>query len=268
MAALAVNGVTIDYSDEGSGSPAFVFIHGWACDGTFWAPQVENLRPDHRCIAVNLRGRGDSSMTPPFDVFTAAEDVAALIRELGIGPAIVAGHSLGGVIALVLNDRHGELVAGVVTGDSPLTADGPRRWPITVSALREAGNMDPVQAFIETFFIDSTPDDLAANIRATMLTCDAEVAAGMLERGDEVAAMLPALVRSADKKPFMALWAEQPLGEPNLLRDLAVFVRQEPIAAAGHFFQLEQPAVTNALLRAFVDDVQRDPRTSRVAQPE
>ncbi|MBA4181046.1 MAG: hypothetical protein C0506_10700 [Anaerolinea sp.] len=260
MAEVTLGDATIAYTDEGSGNPPFVFIHGWACDRTFWQPQADALKRDHRCIAVDLRGRGASPATPPFDVFTAAEDVAALLRKLGVAPAVLVGHSLGGIIALILNHRHGKLVAGIVTGDSPIEADGPRRWPRTVAAVREAGNMDPVQGFIEAFFIESTPDDLAANIRATMLTCDAEVGAGMLERGDEVADLLPDLLRAADKKPFMALWAEKPLGDPNLLRDLMMFARQEPIAAAGHFFQLEQPAITNALLRAFVDDVRRDPR--------
>ena len=263
MAEVNVNGATLAYTDAGAGSPAFVFIHGWACDRTFWEPQIDDLKRDYRCIAVDLRGRGESPAVAPFDVFTAADDVALLIEQLGIGPAIVVGHSLGGIIALVLNYKHGELVTGVVTGDSPIEKDGPRRWPVTVGALREAGNMDPVQGFIETFFIETTPEDLAANIRATMLTCDAEVAAGMLERGNEVADVLPDLIRAADKKPFMAFWAEKPLGDPNLLRDLTMFVRQEPVAGAGHFFQLEQPAVTNALLRAFVDDVRRDPRIAR-----
>ena len=120
--------------------------------------------------------------------------------------------------------------------------------------------MDPVQGFIEGFFIESTPEEVAADVRAMMLTCDAEVAAGMLEEGDRVADALPELIRLADAKPFMAFWAETPLGEPNLLRDLATFVRQEPIAGAGHFFQLERPEITNALLRAFEDDVLNDPR--------
>jgi pimeloyl-ACP methyl ester carboxylesterase len=60
----------------------------------------------------------------------------------------------------------------------------------------------------------------------------------------------------------MAIWSEKPLGDPAWLRDVTMFVRQEPVAGAGHFFQLEQPAITNALLRAFLDDIARDPRVS------
>lgn len=251
----------IHFRDEGDGGGTpFVFIHGWACDSGAWAPQVADLKRDHRCISVDLRGRGESAAIPPYDVFTAAEDVARVIGSLGIPPAIVVGHSLGGLVALCLNRAHPEFVAGVVTGDSPLERDGPRRWPRTAAAVREAGSMEPVEAFIEGFFIDSTPADLAADIRALMLTCDAEVAAGMLAEGERVADALPELIRLADAKPFMAFWAERPLGDPNLLRDLATFVRQEPIAGAGHFFQLERPEISNALLRAFEEDVLTDPR--------
>jgi hypothetical protein len=61
----------------------------------------------------------------------------------------------------------------------------------------------------------------------------------------------------------MMIWAEKPLGDPGWVRDNTMFVRQEPVAEAGHFVQMEQPAVTNALLRAFLDDVARDPRVNR-----
>ncbi len=261
MAAVGASIPALNFRDEGSGTRTpFIFIHGWACDSSAWQPQVEDLKRDHRCISVDLRGRGESAAVAPYDVFTAASDVAAVLRSLALPPAIVVGHSLGGIVALCLNQAAPELVVGVVTGDSPLELEAPRRWPRTVAALREAGSMDPVQAFIESFFIESTPQDLAADIRAMMLTCDVEVAAGMLEEGERVADALPEFIRLADAKPFMALWAEKPLGEPNLLRDLATFVRQEPIAGAGHFFQLERPAITNALLRAFEDDVLNDPR--------
>jgi pimeloyl-ACP methyl ester carboxylesterase len=70
------------------------------------------------------------------------------------------------------------------------------------------------------------------------------------------------LVRAADQKPFMAIWAGKPLGDPAWLRDQTTFVRQEPIAGTGHFFQLEQPAVTSALLRAFLEEAERDPRVN------
>ncbi len=68
------------------------------------------------------------------------------------------------------------------------------------------------------------------------------------------------LVKLADKKPFMVIWPETPDGDPSWFRDVAMFVRQEPVAGSFAVPQLDQPAITNALLRAFVDDVKYDPR--------
>jgi pimeloyl-ACP methyl ester carboxylesterase len=93
-----------------------------------------------------------------------------------------------------------------------------------------------------------------------MQSCAADVGAGMLEGLAESGARMLELVRAADRKPFMAIWAEDALGDPAWIRDNTVFVRQEPVPGTGHFVHMEQPEVTNALLRAFLDDVERDPR--------
>ena len=68
------------------------------------------------------------------------------------------------------------------------------------------------------------------------------------------------LVKLADKKPFMVIWPEAPAGSPGWLRDIAMFVRQEPVAGAPSEPRTEQPDITNALFRAFLDDVKNDPR--------
>jgi pimeloyl-ACP methyl ester carboxylesterase len=80
-----------------------------------------------------------------------------------------------------------------------------------------------------------------------------EEAAGVQERAE-------VLAKLADKKPFMVLWPEHPAGLPAWFRDVTMFVRQEPIPGASHYVQKDEPALTNALLRAFVDDVTGDPR--------
>lgn len=262
MAELTVNGARLSFDDRGTGSPAFVFVHGFACDRRAWSEQVEDLSRDHRCVAIDLRGRGESGATPPFDVTTAADDVAAVIADLGIGPAVIVGHSLGGVIALVLNERHPDLVLGVVVGDSPIgPAFAERREPTLPARIREAGSMQPAARMVERFWGEETTPAVRA-YGEVMMSCPPDVAAGMLEGFEDVAARFGELVRLADRKPFMAIWSGAPLGDPAWLRDSTMFVRQEPIAGAGHFFQLEQPAVTSALLRAFLDDIRHDPRVS------
>ena len=181
MAELTVNGATLSYDDRGAGAPAFVFIHGWACDRTCWSAQVEEFSKDHRCIAVDLRGRGESSPVPPFRVGQALEDVAAVIRELGVAPAILVGHSLGGIIALALNGRYPDLTLGVVTIDSPITAETGAGSPRSVSLIREAGSMRAVEGFIRSFAYDPPHPAALDYHERVILTCPADVGAGMLE---------------------------------------------------------------------------------------
>ena len=262
MAQLSVNGATLAYDEEGQGAPPFVFVHGWAGDRSFWQPQVEDLARNHRCLSIDLRGCGESEKTPPYDMLTAADDVAAVMRDQGLGPAIVAGHDLGGLIALVVGDRHPDLVLGTVMADPPL--DGAARGAMggLAAQIREADSMEPARPFFERFFVEGVSDEVREHVEARMLGCDPEVASGQLSDNGYFAQNLGRLLQVADQRPFMALWGDHPPGDPDRLRQITRFLRQEPVPGGGHFFQLQRPGMTTALLRAFVDDVLRDPRIS------
>lgn len=267
MASIELNGTTIAYDDAGTGKPMFVFLHGWACDRRTWAPQVADLSATHRCVSVDFRGRGESVPTPPFDAQTAASDVAELIRALDIAPVVLVGHSLGGLVALLVNHRHPELVLGIVMGDAPLTAASGGGFRTTVERLRESGSTSMLTALIDSFFVEDTPAEVRTLVEDMMLTCPTDVAAGMLDNADIFQSSMGELIAAADKKPFMAIWAATPRGNPERLREVTMFLRQEPMGQAGHFFQLEHPKVTTSLLRAFLDDIERDPRITHGDAP-
>lgn len=260
MAVLTARGIRFGVDDRGSGDPPFVFIHGWACERSLWGLQLDALSSSYRCVAIDLRGRGESDPVPPFDTSTAADDVAAVMDELGLERAIIVGHSLGGLVALLFASRHSQKVLGTVLIDPPLNAAASGSFVGTVERLRAAGSMEPVRGYIESFFVDATPEALREKVRSIMLACPVDVAAGTLENTGLFETELGQLLKRADEKPFMALWPSKPLGDPERLRAITYFLRQEPVPNTGHFLHLENPAVTNALLRAFVDDVERDPR--------
>ncbi|MGE0598529.1 MAG: alpha/beta fold hydrolase [Dehalococcoidia bacterium] len=267
MAQLTISGADIHFSDVGSGTPVFLFVHGWGCNRACWDGQLSDLSANNRCIAVDLRGCGESSAVPPYGVGRALEDLAQLIRELHLPPVILVGHSLGGINALALNGRYPELVQGIVTIDSPINADTGAGSPRSVARIREAGSMSAVEGYIRSFNRDPPNPLTSAYIEKVLLTCPADVGAGMLEDLHLVGQDMPRLIHEADKKPFMAIWAENPLGDPAWLREKTLFLRQEPVPGTGHFVMMEQPAVTNALLRAFLDDAARDPRVSVESTP-
>ncbi|MBK6945712.1 MAG: alpha/beta hydrolase [Flavobacteriales bacterium] len=78
-----------------------LLIHGFPLDRTMWRPQLEGLRDIARPIAPDLRGFGDSGVTPDImNMGDYASDLHALLRTMGIQRAVICGLSMGGYIAL------------------------------------------------------------------------------------------------------------------------------------------------------------------------
>ncbi|HXW80623.1 MAG TPA: alpha/beta hydrolase [Acidimicrobiales bacterium] len=98
------------------GSPALLLLHGWMATAALnWYGSLEFLGRSFSVVAPNLRGHGRQGRgAPPFSVEACADDLAALINELSLGPAIVVGYSMGGAIAQMLARRHREAVHGLV----------------------------------------------------------------------------------------------------------------------------------------------------------
>lgn len=95
-------GCRLAYKVEGSGDPV-VLIQGVGLHGDGWLPQTEALRAQFRCLTFDNRGMGKSQpVGAAITVEQLAEDTIAVMDAAGISAAHIAGHSLGGVIALHL----------------------------------------------------------------------------------------------------------------------------------------------------------------------
>jgi len=106
----------------GESGPLVIAVHGITSSHVAWTVVGEQLGADHRFVAVDLRGRGDSrDLPPPYGIDRHADDIAAVIRAYG-GPALVVGHSMGGFVAAATARRHPELVSRLVLvdGGAPL----------------------------------------------------------------------------------------------------------------------------------------------------
>lgn len=97
-------------------APPVVLLHGWTSSAALnWYRCFEPLGERHRVVAMDHRGHGRGIRTRrPFRLEDCADDVAALIRELGLGRSIIAGYSMGGPVAQLVWKRHPELVEGLV----------------------------------------------------------------------------------------------------------------------------------------------------------
>jgi pimeloyl-ACP methyl ester carboxylesterase len=93
------DGVTLQYLEAGSG-PAVILLHGYAETSRMWRPLMPQLATDHRVIAPDLPGIGESSVpTDGLDMKSAATRIHSLARQLGIDRAVVVGHDIGLMVA-------------------------------------------------------------------------------------------------------------------------------------------------------------------------
>jgi pimeloyl-ACP methyl ester carboxylesterase len=105
-----------EFGEQQAGAPAILMIHGLAGQLSHYTYGVAGrLAAHHRVIVVDRPGSGYSTRAAaaPADLSTQAAALAALVRSLGLGPAFVVGHSLGGAIALTMALEHPQQVAGL-----------------------------------------------------------------------------------------------------------------------------------------------------------
>jgi pimeloyl-ACP methyl ester carboxylesterase len=118
MPSVPVDGVELAYEERGGGDPVLL-IHGTG--GNVWDPLPELLAAaGHRVIAYDRRGFGGSTHPAIKDPPRHTADAVSLLEALNAAPAIVVGHSMGGIIALDLAARQPELVRALVLVEPPL----------------------------------------------------------------------------------------------------------------------------------------------------
>ena len=97
------------------GAPAIVLLHAVGCTGMLtWFPVVHELAKRYRVVVFDQRWHGRGIISESFSLHDCADDVAAVITELGLEDPIVAGYSMGSVIAQRTWRQHPELVGGLV----------------------------------------------------------------------------------------------------------------------------------------------------------
>jgi pimeloyl-ACP methyl ester carboxylesterase len=153
---LKVPGATIYYEERGQG-PLLIIIPGGPQDAGVFDEIAGRLADRYRVVTFDPRGNSRSPFdgeVQPLDVDVQADDVAALIKELGGGPAQVFGTSGGAQIGLNLAARHPKLVTTVVAHEPPsiLLLDDPAPEIAADQALIDTYRRDGVEAAMGQFF--------------------------------------------------------------------------------------------------------------------
>ncbi|HEY5414402.1 MAG TPA: alpha/beta fold hydrolase [Gemmatimonadaceae bacterium] len=253
------DGVEIGYDDVGTGMPV-AFIHGFPHNRTLWAPQVSALVDRARCIALDLRGFGESSKNGPFTIDQYADDLAMLLRMLGIERAVVAGLSMGGYIAFAFWRRHREMVRALVLADTRAGVDNEETRAKRLALMelaRERGSGAVADGQVVGMIGKSTREKRPAlidDVHRMMGSASVDGIRGALEAMLGRADSTPTLA-TIDVPTLVVVGAEDvltPVREAEILHDAIRGSRLEVIKHAGHVSNVERPAAFNHVLSEFL----------------
>ncbi|WP_410635957.1 alpha/beta fold hydrolase [Amycolatopsis sp. cmx-4-83] len=238
---------TLNMRTGGEGEPAVLLLHGLGATGAVWAHFAPPLA--RRVLVPDLPGHGPSAPLPHYSFGTLTAAVARVLP--GAGPYVVAGHSLGGVLALELaSGKYDVEVAGVLalgvkvewSQDDLGRAASFAAKPPRVFETRVAAE----QAYLKVSgLLGIAPAD-PAGLRETeggwRLAMDpAAFGVGAPD--------MPALLAAARCPVVLAAGEHDPMSRPGQLR--ALDPDAVTLAGLGHNAHVEDPAAVRALLERF-----------------
>jgi pimeloyl-ACP methyl ester carboxylesterase len=230
-----------------------LFVHGWSCDHTHFAPQARHFEDRHRVVSIDQRGFGASDAPDQdYSVDAFADDLAYVCEELTLERPIVVGHSLGGAVALAAAAKFSKLLSGVVLCDPaifPTELAIPFFEELTGKLARD-DYREAAREFVETtMFLDSDDPALKQNVMAAMLETPQHVmvsALAQLAHFDGYATARDVTV------PVLFIAAEGPISEIDRFREACPHARIDSTPGVGHFHQLLAPDTINGQIEAFV----------------
>jgi pimeloyl-ACP methyl ester carboxylesterase len=261
--------------DEGDpqGSP-IVLIHCYTCSMNWWGQLAPMLESGHRVIRVDLLGHGGSDKPGSgYEMEKQANGIAEALNELGVSGATVVGHSLGGTVATALAEQSPELLSKMVIVDQAPDRNFDNESfvqrlgyvPVIGQAMERLVHIAPSsqvqdqyeEVFAPGFNIASgfeNPDEVVDDLREMTYTAFDDTAGAEEDYTDE--RPLDERLRGLELSLLVIFGAEDQVYDAEEALDRYAEIpgaRTEPVAGAGHSPNVEKPAETAAMIRAFVE---------------
>ena len=250
--------------DEGAGPP-LLLVHGFPLDHTMWRHQIAHFKATHRVIAPDLRGFGQSDVTPGMVTMKQfADDLAAILPAVGENrPVILCGLSMGGYIAWQFVEHHRSKLAALIVCDTkaaPDTTEAKKARLEAADRLEREGTSFLADTMLPKLFgqqLLSSPPEYVQETSAVILRTDprgcAAAQRGMAERVD----YRPQLGRI--DLPTLVLCGEKDVISPaKEMQEIAAAIpnaRYVEIPGTGHMAPLEKPEPVNAALDEFLQSL-------------
>ena len=271
MGTFTFDGLSVHYRDEGAGDQTVVFVHGFPFEHSMWNGQIPPaLDAGRRAVAPDLPGFGQSDVPAERSAYSIdryADVVAALIADLGLGPVVLVGLSMGGYISLAVARRHPDVLAALVLADTRADPDAPEGRQARSDQQAKVADQGDVAPLV---------DGLLARILSGSSPCHAEAVATLdpMMRSTAPAGWIGALEAmktrrdQTDLLPTISVPTLVVVGESDALVPLDVAeamakaipnARLEVVPDAGHVSNLENPDAFNRVFGEFLSTVPAKP---------
>lgn len=253
----ASDGVEIAYTVSGAGSPALVFIHGWMCDQTFWAAQVEGFSQTNTVLTIDLPGHGLSGMNrDDWPLLAFGGDVQKVVEHLDLTDIVLIGHSMGGPVALEAARLMPNRTRAIIAVDSLQDADA-EYDPDQIAGIFEAYEADftgTCLQFTSSMFLENADPELVDRVTSDMCDHSPEISIALLREFFDYD-LGQALV--AVDVPVRYINAPMYPTNPEVNRTYQPDFDGVIMEGVGHFLMMEEPEEFNDLLKQVVDGLQQ-----------
>lgn len=253
------SGIDLHYVESGdrSGVP-LLLLHGYTDSWRSFQLLLEALPAGLRVLAVSQRGHGDSDKPRSgYDTGVLAADVAAFMDAIGIGSAVIAGHSMGSQVALRFAIDHPQRTRGLVLLGAFTTLKGNPEvealWYQGVATLNDPVDPAFVRKFQQSTLARPVPPEFFASVLAESLKVPAYVWRSAL-RGQMEGDVSP--VVAAISAPTLVLWGDRDgiaaRSQQEAIASAIPGARMITYAGTGHNPHWEEPLRAAADITAFL----------------
>lgn len=252
------------YETSGNGQP-IVLIHAGIADCRMWDAQWNAFTREHSVVRYDLRGFGQSTIPPV--AFSHREDLAALLRVLGIPTCVLVGASFGGNVATEFAIAYPDAVGALILVNSLVgmrePSSGLRAGWAAVDAAVAAGDLNAGVEVELKMWVDGprrAPDQVDGAVRERVRVMNTALFHRMEEQetADEQDFDPPARDRIGEiQAPTLVIVGEmdQPdaLSSADTITSTVAGARKVTIPNAAHLPSMERPAEFNRIVLEFID---------------
>ena len=257
-----INGARLLYEINGAG-PALTLIHAGIADSHMWDDQVPALARQHTVIRYDARGYGHSTMPP--GPFAHHEDLAALLRHVGVGRSAILGVSMGAKVAASLALTYPALVSHLILVNARLSGDPPsallrQAWD-EADAAYEAGDIARAVELENQLWVDGpgrSPGQVEPSVRERVRRMNAAIfaRAAEQEQAEEQRLDPPAHERLAKiTVPTLVIVGDGDV--PDVVENAdelpgAIPRARKVVLSGAHMVSMEQPDAFNEAVLTFL----------------